>query len=66
MFYQSRYGASAHTGGSTNPLWPGEAALTQSVFKGDILEEAIQTAWNEFLKRDAASSEGKKAGRDPR
>lgn len=54
-------------GGSTNPLRPAEAAVpAQSVFKGDILEEAIQTALNEFLMRDVASGEEKEAGGDPR
>lgn len=54
-------------GGSTNPLRPAEAAISaQSVFKGDILVEAIQTALNEFLMRDVASGEEKEAGGDPR
>lgn len=53
--------------GSTNPLRPVEAAApAQSVFKGEVLEEAIQIASNEFLMRDVASGEEKGVERDPR
>lgn len=58
VYIKAMMGTSAHTGSSINPLRPTEA--TRSAFKGDILEEAIQTASNEFLMMKVARRNGKK------
>lgn len=54
-----------HTLGTPeNPLWPLQKPPfpTQSAFKGDILEEAIQTASNEFLTTNVVRGKAKEPG----
>ncbi len=58
---QRALGAPSIPSGPRKPPFP-----TQSAFKGDILEEAIQTASNEFLTTNVASGKGKGSGKQRR